>query len=195
MSQPPADTLGVEALTDSTFLIWLGERNQKNDKLNIKYIDDVFDSLGVAQFAFEQIQKNEARQWEADRVKLQASAVTKLYLPVNQILTDFSGGNYLKTAFDIFKAELKGVYRANYDGQVILFRLKPIGEAVQINAQGGEIVGGYSGTWDILELNRLRIKNFFPVAIVPANAVFNRAADGGKQFKSLSTTLTITKIR
>lgn len=194
-AQPPADTLGIEALTDSTFVIWLGEQNQKNDRLNKRYVDNVFDSLGVIQFTFNQIRKNEFRQWEADMVKLQAEAVTKLYKPVNKILNDFGGVGYLATSFKVFSPQIIGYYRADYNEQVVFLRLNPNGTAVQVNANGGEVSGGYSGTWSIFELNRFTLKDFFPVSILPVNSVFNRAADGGKKFKTLSSTLTLTKIR
>lgn len=194
-SQTVPDTIFVEALTDTTFLIAVGERNRNNSKLNIRYIDNVFDSSGVANFAYNRIEENENLQWNADKIKLKADALTALYGDVNGILQAFTGAGYLAGAFERHSLSYIGYYRATRGATQSFFVLNIDGTAQQVNAQGQPIPGGFSGTWDVITAFRWRLKDFFPTNVLPAGSIFNRLDVGQSVFQAIGSNVIVTKIQ
>lgn len=194
-SQDLPDTIWVESLTDTTFLIATGTMNARNNKLNIKYIDNVFDSAGVAEFAFNRIDRNEHAQRDADLIKLKADALTALYTDVNSILQNFTGSGYLGNSFQKYRHQLIGYYSAQLGASQIFVQLNADATAVQINAQGEPIGGGFLGTWDIINQSRFRLKNFFPANILPAGSVFNRLENPDTVFMAVGSNVILTKIQ
>lgn len=189
------DTIFVEAITDTTFLIAIGERNQNNSRLNIKYIDEVFDSVGIANFAYNRIEENENVQWEADKIKLRADALTALYGDVNQILQRFTGLGYLQITYDRHRLSYIGYYRATLGNLTTFFVLTQNGNAREVDANGQIIQGGLNGTWDIITSHRWRLNGFFPTNVLPAGSIFNRTENSGNVFRALNSNLVLTKIR
>lgn len=194
-AQDVPDTIWVENITDSTFIIAVGTMNKRNEKMNIEYIDNVFDSVGVAEFAFNRIERNESTQREADLIKLRANALMALYSDVNGILQNFTGNGYLNNAFQKFAGELTGFYRAELNASQILIYVKPDATAVQVNAQGQPVEGGFTGTWDVINPSRWRLKDFFPVNILPAGSVLNRLNKPDNAFMAVGSAIVLTKIQ
>lgn len=159
---------------DTFFLVAVGTKNARNDRLNISYIDAEFDSSGVRTYAFRQIKENEDKQGAADLRKMEADALTRLYGDVNNILRDFTGGGYLANARQAYGDRYTGYYRARVGNSVSFFRLRPNGTSVEVDAQGAVVVGGFSGRWNAITENRFRLVNHFPAGIVPAGTTFTR---------------------
>lgn len=189
------DTMWVENDTDSTFIIALGTKNQNNGKINVEYIDRIFDSLGVAQFAYERIYDNEMKKWEVERSQLQAAARAALYNDADRILNNFTGIGFLQSSMNRFKSEFVGPYIATLGQSRMLLILKQDGTATQVNPQGQPVQDGLSGTWDVINANRWRLKGFFPDSILPANSVFNRIPSDGDVFKALGSNLVLRKLK
>lgn len=188
------DTIWVEPLTDTSFVVAIGTKNNRNNKMNVDYIDQVFDSAGVAAYAFSQIERNEQSQREADLIKLKADALTALYSDVNSILQSFTGSGYLVKAFQQFKDEYVGFYRATSGGSSMIIRLDSNATAIQVNAQGQPVENGLSGTWDIVNGSRFRLKNFFPTNILPNGSVFNRLEAPDNAFMAAGSKVLLMKI-
>lgn len=189
------DTIWIESLTDTTFAVAIGTMNKANDRLNITYVDQVFDSAGVANFAYQRIAENEDVQRQADLIKMKADVLTRLYGDVNSILQDFTGAGYLPTSFEKSYTTYIGYYQARINQSQALFQLKADGTAVEVNAQGQEVQNGFSGTWDVINKNRWRLKDFFPVSILPAGTILNRMENPNNQFRAVGLNLVVTKIR
>lgn len=193
--QEVADTIWVEPITDTTFAVAIGTMNKTNNKLSVQYIDQVFDSVGVAQFAYSRIAENENSQRKADLTKLEADALTRLYSDVNGILNQFTGRGYLANSFDQHYTTYIGYYRARLGNSSSFFQLKADGTAVEVNRQGQQVQGGFSGTWDIINENRWRLKDFFPVNVLPAGSVLNRLENPQNRFLAIGSDIVVTKIR
>lgn len=190
------DTIFVEPYQgDSLFLIAIGTFNRANTKLNVRYLDQVFDSVQVAEFAYNRISRNEERQQEADLIKLEADALTRLYGDVNGILNAMTGGGYLVNAFQRHFTTYIGYYKAQLGQSVSYLQLKANGTAVEVDTQGNEVQGGFSGTWDIVTDSRWRLKNFFPANILPDGAVYNRIGSPPNEFRAVGSNVVITKVR
>lgn len=189
------DTIFAEAYTDSTFVVAVGTRNATNGKLNIRYIDQVFDSVTVSQYAFDRIRENEDKQRAAELIQLEAAPLTRLYSDVNAILQQYTGAGYLVNAFQAYNTRYIGYYRAEYDGQTTYVRITQDAQAVEVNAQGQPVQNGYIGTWDIITPHRWRLKNFFPVSVVPDGTVFNRMETQVTEFRAVTSSLVLTKVR
>jgi len=193
-SQIP-DTIFAEALTDSTFLIAIGTKNKNNLKLNIQYLDQVFDSVGVAQYAFIRIEQNENQQHKSDVIKMEAEALVRLYGDVDDILQNFTGAGYLANAFSRYSTKYIGYYKAELGNTVSYFQLKDNAIAEEVLANGDIKIGGFSGTWDVINNNRWRLKGFYPKNILPAGSVLNRLEKPGNTFQAIGSRIVVTKIR
>lgn len=193
-SQSAPDTIWVENLSDSTFIIGIGTMNTQNNKLNVQYVDQVFDSAGVANFAFNRIERNEQDQRNADLIKLKADALSALYSDVNSILQNFTGAGYLVNSFHKYKSQYVGYYQAQLGASQVFLQLKEDATATQVNAQGQAVQNGFSGTWDIINGSRWRLKDFFPSAIVPEGSIFNRLETPDNSFMSVGSAVVITKL-
>ena len=193
-AQNVPDTIWVESFSDSSFVVAIGTKNNRTNKMNIQYVDQVFDSAGVAAYAFSQIERNEQSQRKADLIKFKADALTALYSDVNSILQSFTGSGYLVKAFQQFKDEYIGFYRATLGGSSMIIRLDSDATAIQINVQGQPVENGLSGTWDIINGSRFRLKNFFPIAILPDGSVFNRLEAPDNAFMAAGSKVLLMKI-
>lgn len=188
------DTIFVEAISDTTFLIAIGKKNSNNDKLNITYIDNVYDSVQVAEFAFNRISRNEDQQWEADKIKLQADALTALYGDVNGILNAFTGAGYIANAFNKYRLSFIGYYQARLGNSSSYFVLNQDGTAEEVNSQL-QPIQGFSGTWDVVTSNRWRLKNFFPGNVLTDGSVLSRLDNPTNTFMAVGSNVVITKIK
>lgn len=196
------DTIFVEQYTDSTYLIAIGTTNKANDRLNVQYIDQVFDSVGVANFAYDCISENENTQrradlikMKADLIKMKADALTNLYADVNSLLNRFMGSGYLANSFARHYTTYIGYYRAKLGQSVSLFQLKADGTAIEVNAQGQPVQAGFSGTWDVITNSRWRLKNFFPTNILADDSVLNRLDNPDTAFMAVGSAVVLTKIQ
>lgn len=189
------DTVFVEAYTDSTYLIAVGNKNRVNGKMNIRYFDEVFDSAGVVNFFFNQVYENEQRQVAAERERAESAALTILYNDVNSVLQNFTGAGYVNNAFARHAATFTGFYRARNRQQVVLLQLLEDGTAVQVNAQGNPVQGGMQGTWDVITADKFRLKNFFPANVVPAGTAFIRAKAPDNVFFAPGVGVALEKLR
>ena len=137
-------------------------------------IDKAMTGTEVADYVFNLIYRYENLNW-LDEARVQQRLRANRLMPVaNEIIKDFVGYGYYPYARTKFIAQFQGIYRVvgvNRSIEHLLIRAN--GTIAQCDETGTVIVGGKTGSIQILTENRFRVVSYFGEDV----AFFNKELD------------------
>lgn len=173
--------------------IWQGKLYSRLDTVVAEPIDAVFDTVGLVDYLYSVIERNEKLQGQADLIELKTSRRAKLYQNMNALIVQYNGSGYIQRSFEREGQRFLGYYRAKIGQTTSFFQLKGDGTSIEVDNEGREVQGGLNGQWYPVTNNRFRIVNHFPAQFVPAGTTFTRTQAG--EFQSPDSGVVIKKIQ
>lgn len=152
------------------------------------------DSLTAARQLYQYIYDNELTQVSGVRQLKEQSQLTKIYVDVNSALQQLTGQGYVDLARQFLKENFVGRWVATLSGQSIYLDIRDDNTAVQIDQEGAEVGGGYSGTWRPITEHSFQLVGVLPVAILPAGERIISIRNGSSKFFALNSSIEFEKI-
>lgn len=138
-------------------------------------IDKAMTGTEVADYVFNLIYRYENLNW-LDEARLQQRIKSNTLMPyVNEIIKDFKGFGYYLYSREKFINSIQGVYLIRERGKVApeYMLIRANGTIAQCDETGTVIVGGKTGSIQILTENRFRVVSYFGENV----AFFNKELD------------------
>lgn len=146
-------------------------------------IDKAMTGSELADYVFNLIYRYENLNW-LDEARIQHRVKSNGLMPtVNKIMQDFTGSGYFPNARNKFITGLQGVYIIRGINRTTeYFLIRNNGTIAQCDENGTVIVGGKTGSLQILTENRFRIASYFGAEI--GTAIFNKELDSSFFFSN-----------
>ena len=138
-------------------------------------IDKAMTGTEVADYVFNLIYRYENLNW-LDEARIQQRIKSNTLMPyVNEIIKDFKGYGYYPYSREKFINSIQGVYLIRERGKIApeYMLIRPNGTIAQCDETGTVIVGGKTGSIQILTENRFRVVSYFGEDV----AFFNKELD------------------
>jgi len=146
-------------------------------------IDKAMTGSELADYVFNLIYRYENLNW-LDEARIQQRVKSNGLMPtINKIMQDFTGSGYFPNARNKFINGLQGVYIIRGINRTTeYFLIRNNGTIAQCDENGTVIVGGKTGSIQILTENRFRIASYFGAEI--GTATFNKELDSSFFFSN-----------
>jgi len=137
-------------------------------------IDKAMTGSEVADYVFNLIYRYENLNW-LDEARIQQRVKSNTLMPtVNKIMQDFTGSGYFPNARNKFITGLQGVYIIRGINRTTeYFLIRNNGTIAQCDENGTVVIGGKTGSIQILTENRFRVVSYFGQDV----AFFNKELD------------------
>jgi hypothetical protein len=163
--------------SDSQLYILFEAKTLPNTLLKLPQpIDKAMTRTEIAEYVFNLVYRYENLNWLDEARIQQRQKSNSLMQPINKIMQDFTGVGYFPNARQKFIAGLQGVYIVrNPNRTTEYFLIRQNATIVECTEDGTAIIGGKTGSIQILTENRFRITSYFGAEA--GTATFNKELD------------------